>query len=76
MGRFAGDPDYALHWPVVIARDELQRLIIRGERDGMTTQWRDEVERLLQQAFSSTVPSEDFTHLNSQAVSQYDEEPF
>ncbi len=53
-----------------------------GERDGLEPNWADEVELLLRQAFSSSVPAGDFRKVmdKGQAVEKGraydDEEPF
>lgn len=75
MGRFASDPDFALTWPRDVFADELRRLIAVAERDGQSAEWTQEVELLLEQAFSSTVPRDDFSRLNA-ATWAFDDEPF
>ena len=73
------DPEYTLAWPAQIFSDELRRLIDRGERLGTDDNWYAEVETLLQQAFSSPVPSQDFGRVIARpAPAGYDpaEEPF
>lgn len=75
MGRFANDPDYTLRWPSSVLDGELRRLIRRAETEGGGPEWQDEVRLLLRQAFSSTVPVEDFERV----VDTYDafgDEPF
>lgn len=81
MGRFANDPDFTLVWPPDVFAEELQRLIRRGRKQGMTKEWAAEVELLLRQAFQSTVPVTDFTLLYeapdpSNGGYSFDEEPF
>lgn len=75
VGIFAGDSDFALRWPEAVLAEELRRLIVIGERDGLDSPWSDEVELLLQQAFSSAVPAEDFRRVMSKRK-VYDSEPF
>lgn len=76
MGRFADDPDFARRWPEAVLADELRRLVTIGERDGLDHEWTQEVELLLQQAFSSTVPVDDFRRVMTQQPQAYDDEPF
>ena len=79
MGRFAGEPDYALTWPPESFAVELQRLVRRAKRYGMGSEWYVEVETLLGQAFSSPVPFGDFKHaLEAKTVTEtfYEDEPF
>lgn len=71
----ARDPDFLIRWPNHILADELRRLILRGQMSGTTPEWREEVEQLLQQAFVSTVPVEEFRRLR-ETTSHFDEEPF
>lgn len=75
MGRFASDPDYTMRWPMLILRSELDRLIVRGRVHGETQEWRQEVELLLRQAFSGSVPAEDFAKVAA-GHWDYDDEPF
>lgn len=75
MGRFVSDPDYTVRWPGSVLRHELDRLIMRGRVHGETEDWRQEVELLLRQAFSSSVPAEDFGKLGTVAW-DYGDEPF
>jgi len=75
MGRFADDPDYTLRWPPDIFEDELRRLIRRAESEGRGSEWRDEVCLLLRQAFSSTVPFEDFERVVDN-FEDFGDEPF
>ena len=74
MGKFASDPDYSVRWPVSVLRSELNRLIMGARDHGETADWKQEVELLLRQAFSSAVPREDFAKLGS--GSDYGDEPF
>jgi hypothetical protein len=60
MGRFADDADYVLRWPPEIFEAEIRRLVLRAQSQGMTKEWEEEVTLLLQQAFVSSVPAEDF----------------
>ena len=76
VGRFADDPDFARRWPKDLLAQELRRLVTVGERDGVTQEWSEEVELLLQQAFSSTLPVDDFRGAVSQPWVYDDEEPF
>ncbi len=75
VGRFAGDPDFAIRWPREVLADELQRLIAIGQRVGIDSDWMQEVELLLDQAFSSSVPADDFRRLMSKRWND-DDEPF
>jgi hypothetical protein len=70
------DPaDYVLRWPGRIVADEIQRLVTLGEREGVSSEWLDEVDVLLRQAFATTVPAEDFGQVRSNPI-YGDEEPF
>lgn len=75
MGRFASDPDYMVRWPLPILRAELDRLIGRGRVYGESQEWRQEVELLLGQAFSGSVPAEDFAKADASPW-DYGDEPF
>lgn len=74
------DPvDYTLRWPNHIVADEVQQLLSRAETEGVNSDWRDEVDRLLRQAFVSTVPVEDFEQAQRSLAPDPvygDEEPF
>lgn len=81
MGRFVGDSDYSLEWPAEIFEGEVRRLIDRGLSFGTDVRWREEVETLLRQAFSSAVPRNDFENAAARrpglaAGYGFDEEPF
>ena len=75
MGRFAGDPDFAGRWPRDVLVDEIARLVSIGARDGLSGEWSQEVELLLEQAFESTVPLEGFRRMKTQSW-DFDEDPF
>lgn len=74
------DPaDYVLRWPSHIVTDELQRLVTLGEREGVSSDWLEEVDTLLRQAFATSVPAEDFGQLRAgRPIDPIygDEEPF
>lgn len=59
---FAGDVDYELRWPPEIFADELRRLVIRARPSDQA--WVDEVALLLEQAFTSSVPMEEFRRIH------------
>jgi len=71
--------DYTLRWPTSIVADEVRQLLSRAEAEGVTSDWREEVELLLRQAFVSTVPVEDFDEAQRSRPPDLvygDEEPF
>lgn len=74
------DPaDYALLWPRQIVADELQRLVTLGEREGVSSDWLEEVDTLLRQAFATDVPAEDFGRVRGGRAADPiygEEEPF
>jgi len=72
---FANDPDFRLRWPNHIFAAELRRLIGRGRTTGITTEWREEVEQLLQQSFTSSVPVREFRR-SEKSLQDWDEDPF
>ena len=75
MPDFAHDPDFRLRWPNDLFANEVRRLIARARTAGITNEWREEVEKLLQQAFASSVPAKEFRRTRD--LGQYsDEEPF
>lgn len=79
MSDLRNDPDYVLRWPPAIFAEELTRLIQRGERLGTGSSWASEVETLLRQAFTSSMPAEDFKRMldtSGTASWSLDEEPF
>ena len=80
MTQFANHPDYRLRWPADLFRDALEPLLARGQREGGTREWRDDVELLLRQAFESPVPAEEFASEwekpTPKVTYDYDEEPF
>lgn len=75
VGRFVGDADYTVRWPTAVLEQELRRLIDRAQRHGLDGDWEAEVKLLLSQAFSSSVPAQDFETL-VRAHSGFDDEPF
>jgi hypothetical protein len=75
LGRFVGDADYAVRWPTAVLEQELRRLIDRARQHGLDGDWEAEVKLLLSQAFSSSVPAEDFETL-LRAYTGFDDEPF
>lgn len=75
MGKFVSDPDYTVRWPVSVLGPELERLVARGRVHGETDEWRQEVELLLRQGFSGSVPAEDFAKLETVSW-EYGDEPF
>lgn len=75
MPDFARDPDYRLRWPNHIFAAELHRLIGRARATGVTTEWREEVEQILRQAFASSVPAKEFRHFG-EYERQWGGEPF
>lgn len=80
MPDFVGDPDYTLRWPPAIFAAEVERLVRRAATSASQSDWRDEVDLLLRQAFASAVPASDFRRVD-QSFSQPlgygdDEEPF
>lgn len=83
MSRFDQDPDFTLEWPPELFETELRRLVVRCRQLGIDGDWRNEVETLLRQAFSSGAPCKQFENILdglTQRVYQggygFDEEPF
>ncbi len=77
MGRFADNPDFELRWPRDVLASELRRLALRGRSEGITHEWKAEVDLLLRQAFGVGVPTESFERVASaQWGPGDDEEPF
>lgn len=75
------DPvEYTLRWPSRIVADEIEGLIALADAEGVSTEWADEVDTLLRQAFVSSVPAEDFQRVDAVAntgpLYDADEEPF
>ena len=60
MSYFAENQNYILRWPPGLFTQEVERLIRRGEEWGTDRDWVEEVRLLLDQAFESQVPAEDF----------------
>jgi hypothetical protein len=75
MTDFVHDPDFCLRWPNDLFADEVRRLIDRARTAGITSEWREEVEQLLRQAFVSSVPVQEFRRAQER-VAYSDEEPF
>lgn len=57
------NPDYTLRWPPKVFATEADRLVQRGEELGVDSDWHEEVVLLLQQAFMSQVPADDFARV-------------
>ncbi|MHB1535203.1 MAG: hypothetical protein ACYC1D_11480 [Acidimicrobiales bacterium] len=80
MTKFVGDPDYTLRWPAEVFAEEAERLVVRGAEWGTGPDWAEEVDLLLRQAFTSSVPADDFKQVAETSVERptyaYDEEPF
>lgn len=78
MPAFASDSEYTLRWPPDLFAGEMRRLLRRGSQHGHTDEWEEEIALLLQQAFSSQVPAEDFRRVvSAQSVTSWsDDEPF
>lgn len=80
MTNFVGDPDYTLRWPPAIFAEELERVVRRGRDDDADDDWFSEVELLLNQAFTSKVPADDFKRVwetpAPMPVYSDDDEPF
>ena len=75
MTDFADDPDFRLRWPNDLFADEVHRLIDRARTAGISREWQEEVEKLLQQAFASSVPVMEFRRTRDLRLYS-DEEPF
>ena len=60
VGYYDNNPDYTLRWPPELFAQEAGLLVRRGTELGTDTDWQHEVSVLLQQAFVSPVPVEDF----------------
>ena len=78
MSYFLNNPDYTLRWPPHILREELERILRRATQFGPDQSWRSEVDTLLRQAFTSSVPRQDYERVRNSASPMYDdaEEPF
>ena len=79
MSQHAGDPDYTLVWPPQIFREEVGRIISRGEALNYSVEWLDEVKTLVRQAFSSSVPGDDLEAVLTgppASFEDYSREPF
>jgi len=80
MNDLRNDPEYEIRWPHDVLAAELDRLITRGQADGLGSDWRDEAETLLRQAFTSAVPQREFGEQWNQSARRSDtygdEEPF
>jgi hypothetical protein len=77
VGRFADNPDFELRWPHEALTGELTRLIVRGRLEGVSHEWKAEVDLLLRQAFGAGVPTESFDRVASSRWGMGDdEEPF
>lgn len=81
MDDLRNDPEYEIRWPSETLVAELDRLIARGRADRVGVEWQDEVETLLRQAFTSSVPQREFGEKWNQSARRLDpiygdEEPF
>lgn len=76
MPDFLREPHYRLRWPSHLFRQEIDRLVHRAEEYGVDVHWENEVKLLLNQAFTSPAPSEDFAQIMSEPPPRpvYDEE--
>ncbi len=78
--QFRSNADFTLAWAPHLVAEEMRRLIGNAELDGETPSWRNEVTLLLQQAFTTDAPSEEFENVRRSNSSNYltasDEEPF
>jgi hypothetical protein len=80
MDDLRNDPEYEIRWPNDVLASELDHLISRGRGDQLGSDWHDEVETLLRQAFTSAVPQREFREQWEQSAPRIDiygdEEPF
>jgi hypothetical protein len=82
MGRFRTDPDFVLRWPSDLLAGELAALIERGRTDGTGPTWKEDVQRVLTQAFASREPARQFDEVYrptaepAPAGYNLDDEPF
>ena len=78
MDDLKNDPEYQIRWPNDVLAAELDRVIARGRSGTPDTEWQDEVDTLLRQAFTSLVPQREFQDQWNQSSRKinYDEEPF
>lgn len=77
MTHWSSDPDFTLVWPPDLFEEELRHLIRKGEETGLDSDWRNEVETLLSQAFESDIPRATFVERCKEPLSYLtDEEPF
>ena len=73
------NPDYTLRWPPKLFALEADLLVRRGAELGVDSDWQEEVALLLQQAFVSQVPANDFdrvARLSGEVAELVDDEPF
>lgn len=81
MDNLRNDPEFETRWPNETLGAELDRLIERGRGGRPNVDWQDEVETLLRQAFSSSVPQREFIAKWNESAPRFDpvygdEEPF
>ena len=78
MDDLKNDPEYQIRWPNDVLAAELDRVIALGRSGTPDTEWQDEVDTLLRQAFTSPVPQREFQDQWNQSSRKinYDEEPF
>ena len=60
MAYYDDNPDYTLRWSPELFALEADLLVRRGEELGTGSDWQEEVALLLQEAFVSEVPANDF----------------
>ena len=63
MADYDDNPDYTLRWPPKVFAHEADRLVRRSAELGVDSIWQEEVVLLLQQAFVSQVPADDFSRV-------------
>lgn len=61
---FVGVAAYKLRWPADLFVKEVRLLLDRSDESARTDDWKSEVVTLLGQAFTSEIPSEDFTSVS------------
>ena len=63
MAHYDDNLDYTLRWPPEVFALEANRLVRRGAELGMDSDWQEEAVLLLQQAFESQEPANDFARV-------------
>lgn len=70
------ETEYTLRWPPEIVRDEISRMIESAPLIDENTNWSEEVQLFLRQAFCSDTPANEFQKFVSEPLPNSEEEPF